>query len=735
MNKFSTIVPVFAALTGTSNIALAQPPVGSTTKQLDAVFSEEPIVVDGRLDEAAWGLAATIDFDDIHQILPVEYSEPSQWTRFFVLYNEDALYLAADMRDDQPERMTAKVMRQGGDNSWLDDQFNIYLDPFNDKRNGYRFQVNPHGVRQEGLFKGIESVNWQWNGIWQAESRQDDSGWVSEIRIPFKTISFNPETDTWGLNLNRRVARDNESIGWVSRNRTQSAAISGELTGIANIQQGVGLDIIPVLTASERRDFSPRLDDSNLEPSLDVFYRLTSQLNASLTLNTDFSATEVDDRQVNLTRFGLFFPEQRDFFLQDADIFEFGRIGQRTQASPFARPLEENALPFFSRRIGLSATGQPVDLEAGGKLSGRVGRFNIGTLAIRQDEFQGVDASDLFVGRVSANVLNESAIGMIVTDGDPQSNTDNSVAGIDFHYRNTRLPGGRVLESEVWYQQSSTDGLDGDDSAWGVRAWMPNTVGLRGGIGVKEVQGNYNPALGFLNRSDIRDYTGELSYTHRPTGRDLRSLLLGSNIQRIENLDGSLQSEVTQLRVELENQTADKLTFRLQNEKEGIRQPFEIFDGVIIQPGDYSFDQVRVGINTGTHRNFVTKANYSTGDFFNGEIDKFDVSVEWIPFPKFRSLVSYVYNDAQLPQGDFQLRLARVSMDYIISSKLSWVNLIQYDNASETAALNSRIHWIPEAGRELFIVLNHGAEDINRDNNFTSNVADFTIQYRHTFRY
>lgn len=713
----------------------AQAQETQATKQLEAVQTNESIILDGRLDEPAWQNAAIIESEDIHEILPVEYSETSQQTRFLVLYDEDALYLAADMRDNQPELMTARVLRQGGQNSWLDDQFNIFLDPFNDKRNGYRFQVNPHGVRQEGLFKGSDQVQWEWNGIWQAESRQNESGWVSETRIPFKTISFNPETDTWGLNLNRRVARSNEVMGWVSRNRTQSPAISGELTGISNIQQGVGLDVVPVLTAGGSREFSPRLDDSSMEPSLDVFYRLTTQLNASLTINTDFSATEVDDRQVNLTRFGLFFPERRDFFLQDADIFQFGRIGRRAIDSPFARPLAENALPFFSRRIGLSPGGQPADLVAGGKLSGRVGRFNIGTLAVRQDEFAGIEATDLFVGRVAANVLAESAFGFIVTDGDPQSNLDNSLVGFDFRYLNTRLPGGQILESEVWYQQSSTEGLDGDDSAWGVRAWMPNNEGLRGGIGIKEIEANYNPALGFLNRRDIRDYTGELSYTYRPIGFALRSLFVGTNAQRIENLNGKLQSEVSQFRVELENQSTDKITFRLQNEKEGVIAPFEIFDDVVIQPGDYSYNQTRIGISTGPHRKFVTSVNYSTGDFFDGDIDNINTSIEWIPFPKFRALLSYDYNDVTLPQGAFQLRLVRTNLDVIFSSRLSWSNLIQYDNATETVGFNSRLHWIPEAGRELFIVLNHGLQDFDRDNSFDSAVADFTIQYRHTFRY
>jgi hypothetical protein len=724
------------ALLGYPAVLLAQAEAPTATKQVRAVRATAPVVVDGRLDEPAWATAAVIEPQDIHQILPVEYAMPTQRTRFLVLYDDDALYLAADMHDDQPELMTAKVLRQGGNNSWLDDQFNIWLDPFNDKRSGYRFQVNPHGVRQEGLARSGDQVQWQWNGIWQAEALQGDDGWAVETRIPFKTISFNPDTGTWGLNLNRRVARNNETMGWVSRNRTQSPAISGELTGISGLRQGLGLDVVPSLTAISQRDYEPRADESDVEPSLDVFYKLTPSLNASLTLNTDFSATEVDDRQVNLTRFGLFFPEQRDFFLQDADIFEFGRIGQRSMDSSFARPLEENGLPFFSRRIGLSATGEPVDLTGGGKLSGRAGRWTIGALAIRQDELEAVEASDLFVARVAANVLAESSVGFIATDGDPLTNLDNSVAGVDFRYQNTRLPNGKTLESEVWYQRSSTEGLTGDDGAWGVRVWSPNTVRFKGGVGIKEIEASFNPALGFVNRRGIRDYTGELGYTYRPLGSSLRALYAGANVQHIENLfDGGLQSEVSQLRVELENQTTDKLSLRYQNEREGVRLPFEIFEGVIIPPGDYSFDQMRAGVSTGPHRRFVTSASYAAGDFYDGEIATVSTTVEWIPVPRFRASIGYDYNDVELPQGDFVLRLARTGVDYIMSSKLSWVNLIQYDNATETLGLNSRLHWIPEAGRELFIVLNHNLEDFDRDGVNHSATADFTIKYRHTFRY
>ena len=372
MNDGATITILCVACVGTPLPVIGQEAASASMKTLQAVRTDQSITIDGRLDESAWMHAAVVE--DLHQILPVEYAQPSQQTRFLVLYDSEALYVAAEMYDTEPERMTAKVLRQGGE-SWRDDQFDLLLDPFNDKRSGYRFQVNPNGVYDEGLFKGPTQMQWEWNGIWQVATTRNDEGWIAEASIPFKTVSFNPDSDTWGINFARKVARDNETMGWVSRNRTQSPAISGELSGLAGLEQGLGLDVVPALVVNERRTFSAVAETSEVEPSLDVFYKLTPALNASLTLNTDFSATEVDDRQVNLTRFGLFFPEQRDFFLQDADIFEFGRLGQRENGSPFSRPLAENARPFShgasasvppdNRSIWRSAASSPAGSGAG----------------------------------------------------------------------------------------------------------------------------------------------------------------------------------------------------------------------------------------------------------------------------------------------------------------------------------------------------------------------------------
>src|SRR5687767_15163633 len=319
-------------------------------------------------------------------------------------------------------------------------------------------------------FQNISEEQWDWEGIWYTASTIDEQGWVTEIAIPFKTLSFNPENDTWGINFRRAIARRDERTGWVSRNRNSDPSTSGTVVGLVGLQQGVGLDIVPSLSVSERRPFDGTATTTDTDPSLDVFYKLSPSLTSALTINTDFSATEVDDRQVNLTRFGLFFPEKRDFFLQDADIFEFGG-------------LEENGRPFFSRRIGLSDDGELVDLTVGGKVTGRVSRFNLGLLSARQDAIgTTIPADNATVLRASANLLEESSIGMILTEGNPGEIADNSLAGADFRYRNSRLPGGKLVEVNAWLQESDTEGKSGDQSAYGFRAETPNNSGWRGGL-------------------------------------------------------------------------------------------------------------------------------------------------------------------------------------------------------------------------------------------------------------
>jgi hypothetical protein len=719
----------------------AQPP-DSQTKSFSMVRTATPPVIDGRLDEAVWTKAVVVS--DLHQLDPIEYSDPSERTEFYVLYDDDALYIGARMWVDGPDGITANTLRQGSaiDN---DDQLVLILDPYNSQRDGYQFQVNPNGVRYDGIFVGPNIMQWNWDGIWDAATARDESSWTVELVIPFKTLSFNPQSDTWGINFGRRNQAGNERMAWVSRNRQQTPSISGRATGITGINQGIGLDVVPSAAVTQHRDFSTDDSESDFEPSLDVFYKLTSSLSGALTFNTDFSATEVDDRQVNLTRFGLFFPEKRDFFLQDADAFEFGGIGSLPNFSFLSRTLEQNARPFFSRRIGLSADGQPVDLKYGGKLSGRAGPWTLGALAIRQDEYQDIEAGDLFVARAALNVLTESSVGVIVTDGDPRTNLDNTLAGVDFRYLNTRLPGGKTVQAEAWYQQTETPGLAADDAAFGARLRVPSTTGLRYGLGFKEVQENFNPALGYINRSGIRDYTAELGWIQRYSSTSkIRTVLALMSYERVELIGGGLQSELLDGRLlSFANQRGDDLRLLYTANREVLLEPFVIWDPdpssgdtpVVIPPGDYTYATPGINLEFTGRRKLSGALTYKSGDFYDGSIDNVDAEMTWTPTSQWRLFLSYSYNGVELPQGDFELRLARVGLDFIFSNRLSWVNLIQYDNASESMGFNSRLHWIPQAGREAFIVLNHAMTDLDRDNDFSSEASDLTLRLSYTFRF
>jgi len=344
-------------------------------------------------------------------VVPIENAAPSEQSEIRVLYGKDALYFAARFYDREPGRVSALVMRQG-DFSWGEDGFTIMLDPMNQGRSGYVFDINPNGVRNQGLYNNVTEENWDWQAIWHGAARQDERGWTAEVAIPFKTLSFDPDNESWGINFTRWLGRRNERFGWVSHNREQNPAHSGRIVGLRGIEQGMGLDVVPGFRIGRIDDESNDTEDF-LEPSFDAFYKITPALTAALTVNTDFSGTTVDARQINLTRFDLFFPEQRQFFLQDADIFEFGLIG------------DDSGKPFFSRRIGLTQTGTPIDIDVGAKLTGRAGPFDIGVLGVRQDTDDRAGKADLMAARLAANVLAESSLGMIATVGNPAGTPDN----------------------------------------------------------------------------------------------------------------------------------------------------------------------------------------------------------------------------------------------------------------------------------------------------------------------
>ena len=730
-----------------ASTALAAPPAKSQpsldgnqeTKRAKVTRTTTPPTIDGLLDDAVWLQAEVID--DFHQIRPTDGGVPSERTEIYLLYDDDALYVAGRLWDSEPDRISASVLRH---NLRLgpDDRLSVIIDPFNTGRAGYRFETNANGVRHDMLYQNVSQTNAEWSVIWEVQSQIDESGWSFEMEIPFKTLPFDANIETWGFNFARAIRRRGEEDVWVSRNRSYNPSIVGYVSGFTGMNQGVGLDVVPSISVNQQKRYDPGSTSSDTNPSLDMFYRLTPSLNASLTINTDFSAAEVDDRQVNLTRFGLFFPEKRDFFLNDADLFEFGRIGGRTFNSSIAgtRATRENGRPFFSRRLGLSSSGQPVDLDYGSKLSGRVGPVSIGALAMRQDAFQDVEASSVFVSRVSTTVLDESALGFILTDGDPNSNLDNSLAGVDFRYLNTRFAGGRVLEADAWYQQSDTEGLTGEDSSFGLGIGMPNRTGLRGSLSTKDIERNFKPALGYVNRSNIRDLNADIGYTHFINGDFLLSTYSGLDAQRITFLGGGLQSQTLVARLlELETRTDDSFQARYYAYKEAVLEDFVIYEDqtreVSVAAGDYSFDEYYVSVSTANFRTVSGSLTFRDGDFFNGTKQNVAMEMTWNQSRNFQLNLSYDWNDIDLPDGRFITRLLGVTTEIIFSSRLSWINLIQYDNVSEVLGINSRLQWVPRAGQEGFIILNHNLQDYDKDNSFNSAFSDLSLKFNYTFRF
>jgi len=501
------------------------------------------------------------------------------------------------------------------------------------------------------------------------------------------------------------------------------------------------------LRVSESRDYIDDHSSTEFEPSLDVFYKPTPALTAALTINTDFSGTTVDTRQINLTRFSIFFPEQRSFFLQDSDIFEFGRIQSGDgDSGGIPTSAKESGRPFFSRRIGLSDDGQAIDIEGGLKLSGRAGRWNFGVLSIRQSDYvtlddngnidQTVDAVNLFVGRVTANILSESTIGAIVTSGDPTSNAGNTLVGVDFQYLNTRFANGKTLEGAAWYQQTDTEGFSGDNAAYGFSLKAPNTEGWIGSISYREIQKNFKPMLGFVSQEDVRDVQFDASYKWRPESGIFRSITSGMRSQLTDTLDGDLDKRIIYFDVlRLENHTSDSLGTFLRYDKERITEDFEISEGVIIPPGTYSWSRPCIFGSTSSHRAVSFTGWVCRGDFYDGERDTTGTRLNWRPNEHLSVALNYEYGDIELPGGSFTTRLMTARADIAFTSTWYWENFVQYDTVSDSIGLNSIMRWIPQAGREMVLVVNRDYVDFDDTGDFRTSTGDITAKISYTFRF
>jgi len=721
-----------------------QPVILASGKRISAVRFHSAPDIDGSVSEAEWQRA--VQFTDLHEVQPIEFSEPSERTQWFIGYDSNALYVAAKAYDSSPQSIVARTLRQGA-SLRSDDSLHILIDAFNNKRSGYTFALNANGVRYDAIYTNGTRESDDWEGVWRGASSLTDDGWQMEMAIPFNTITFDPDNETWGINFWREIARRNEKVAWESRNGEINPTVSGEIDGFRELSQGVGLDVIPSTSVVANKDRIAGTSSSEIRPSLDINYKLTPSVSALLTINTDFAATEVDGRQLDLQRFSLFFPEKRSFFLTDFDIFQFGGVptGGGFNAAIVGTRSGTNGLAFFSRRIGLSSDRQPVDISVGSKISGRIGRFDIGTLYIRQEEFGTVDASDLMVARVSRGVLAESALGAIYTNGDPASNADSSLAGVDFLYRNTRLGNNRTMEGNFWIQQSDNEGIDSDDIAWNATLGFPAREGLEAGVQVQEVRENFQPALGFANRTGVRLRGGEAGYRHLIRDHFLiEEVRHNLEYSRWEYLDtGFVQSEELQIvPVSFRSNSGDFGRIDFKAQKEGLlpgEQPLESL-GILIPEGEYDFDRWGIFLRSARHRALGLQLRVDDGGFFNGDRFRVRPEIDWAPSEHLRFSLEYEFNRYKFPGASAITRQISLENEIAFNSRLSLVTLAQYDNVSDDIGINARVRYNIAAGRDLWFVVNHNMSrdplnDQNRFDRFRSTESFAVAKIRYTFRY
>ena len=696
------------------------------------------IVIDGSLDEAAWRQAPTIG--DLVQRIPVAGGAPTERTEVRLLYDEDNLYIGVMCHDTEPDRVLASQMARDASLN-ADDRLAIVLDTFRDQSNAFHFATNPAGAMVDGLVFANGETNDDWDGIWIVRTARTGAGWSAEFAIPFKTLSFPAGETAWGFNISRTIQRKLEENRWTgARFQTQFFQISeaGRITNLEGLQQGVGLDIRPFMAR-----LWPRPDTGGDtvvgKPGVDLFYNITPSLKLSFTANTDFGETEVDARQINLTRFSIFFPEKRTFFLQDAGVFNFATTGIDPPGGIPGTGAE--IFPFFSRRIGLLG-GQEVPIDYGAKLTGRVGRTEVGMLDVRTRGVRDADAGNLLVGRLKRNFLEQSYVGAILTNGDPASGLSSSTVGVDMRLATSSFLGGnRNMVVNAFGLRSDNEGVVDDNASFGFGAHYPNDR-FEGQILWREIQENFDPAIGFVQRSNVRMLRVAGSFNPRPNpSTGIQQMYHDVFYTRFTRLDNGLVEswDIYATIVDWHFNSGDSLhsLFDLNPTYERLFEPFEISPGVVLPVGEYRFMPMRIFFTSAQKRRVQGSIGLTFGNYWSGTAQSLRTGISYKLPPNF--LVSFNADQtfASLPEGEFVARIYSSEVNYAVSPFLTFSNLIQFDNRSGNLGLQSRVHWTIEPGSDLFFVFGQGwVHDLERGyREFRRQDSRLATKLQYTFRF
>jgi hypothetical protein len=677
------------------------------------------VVVDGGLDEASWAAAEAVG--GFTQTDPAEGAPASARTVVRVLADARALVVGIACEDPDPSRIVSFSVRRDA-SLGSEDHVKIVLGPFLDGRSGYVFAVNPSGARYDALINpGGESENADWDGIWEAATRRTPTGWTAELRIPVQTLSFNPTLREWHFNVQRRIQRLLETNRWASPARqyqVTQVSRAGVLTDLPEFSLGLGLSIRPAVSAGAGIPARGAPVDGEFQPSVDLTQRIGANVVASATANTDFAETEVDTRRTNLTRFPLFFPEKRTFFLEGADIFAFG-LG-----------LNQDVLPYFSRRVGL-VSGQEVPILAGAKVNGRAGNTNFGGLVVATNDKAGVVADEtlMAVGRVKQNVGRESWLGAIATVGDPLGREGAWLAGADLTFATSRFRGNKNFLAGVWGLASGREGLGGDATAYGFKIDYPNDRWDMQ-ITAKRIGRDFDPSIGFVPRRAVYLLNGQIDNRTRLSRGPIQQLFHEFGPSVALDLSGRWESyRVFWAPVNWRFRSGDRFELNANPTGERLTEPFEVARGVVIPPGAYRWMRYRVEVSTAQKRRLYSQLTWWLGGFYDGRLNQVLWTGAWNPTPLLTLEFSGERNVGRLSSGRFTQTLVGTRLRLNLSPDLSVASYVQYDTVTDSVGVNTRLRWTMTPVADLFVVYNHNMRSILDRWRLDSNQLLVKLQY------
>jgi hypothetical protein len=685
-------------------LAVAQP--SRERPSVPAVRVDEAPRIDGVLDEAVWRLATPVD--QFTQQEPDEGRPASDRTEVRVLYDSRHLYIAVHAVAGEP--VVATEMRRDADRLFDEDNFQVIFDTFHDSRNGYMFLTTPLGAKLEqqifdegeGGGRGTTAnVNRNWDGVWDAAARITADGWTAELLIPVSTVRFVPGQPVWGVNFMRHVRRRNELVYWAPIPKAYSltrVSLAGELTGLEGLSRGMDLKLKPFVLAGVRHTASaPTLSTTGWprDIGLDARYGVTAGLNFDVTVNTDFAQVEVDEQQVNLTRFGLFFPEKRDFFLENSNLFTMG-TGSAFTSTPVQTDL------FFSRRIGLSDTGLPVPIIGGARLAGKVGANSVAVLDVQTDRAFDRPGDNFFVSRYSRDILRRSRVGALFINKESVNGSAhfNRTMGVDGNFAI-----GRSVQVNSFLAKTATPGLTGSDMAfYGRVAYRDPYWNLW--LNYLDVQDNFNAEAGFVQRRGIRTTKAYVSPTPRPKSGSIRLLepmyVLTYTTDQSNRMVGRLHHYM--LGTTLRDDSFINVIF--QQNLDVLDEPFRIRPDVTIPVGTYRMREWQLTYNSSPGRRLYHRFTFAPNQFYGGTRTQTTAAVGARATSRLAAELQYVRNDVEMPWGDFLINLTTLRVDYTFSPKMTIRSLTQYNSSTHEVSNNVRYNLIHRPGSDLYIVYN-----------------------------